>query len=77
MIKAHRNDYIDYFYNKIFINLPEFDILEGNNLIFDKNSYCKLVIRIDYNQTLKTINVGQSGNTVINKISVKPFMNFE
>lgn len=80
LIKAHRNDYIDDFYNKMFINLPEnfeFDILEGNNLVFDKDSYCKLVISVDYNQTLKVINVGQSGNTFINKISVKPFMNFE
>ena len=80
LINAHRNNYIDDFFDKMFINLPEnfeFDILEGNNLIFDKNSHCKLVISVDYNQTLKVINVGQSGNTVINKITVKPIMNLE
>ena len=80
MIKAKRKNYIDDFYNKMFINLPEnfeFDILEGNNLNFDKKSYCKLVISVDYNQTLKLIDVGQSGNTDISKISVKPIMNFK
>ena len=71
----YRNIYIDDYFYKMFVSLPEnfeFDILEGNNLIFEKYSYCDLVINVDYNQTLKGINVGQSGNTIIRKISVKP-----
>lgn len=70
-----RNHYIDDYYNKIIIILPEnfeFDILEGNKLSFVKNSYCNLAISVNYNETIKNIDVGQSGNIVISKISVKP-----
>ena len=59
----------------MIICLPEnfeFDVLKGNNLCFDKYSYCDLVINVNYNQTLRGIKVGQSGYTVISKISVKP-----
>ena len=50
----------------------EFDILEGNNLRFNKISYHELVISAIYNQTLKVINIDESGNAVISKISIKP-----
>jgi len=71
----YRNYYIDIYYDEIFINLPEnfeFDILEGNNLRFNKISYHELVISAIYNQTLKVINIDESGNAVISKISIKP-----
>ena len=71
----YRNTYIDDYFHKMIICLPEnfeFDVLKGNNLCFDKYSYCDLVINVNYNQTLKGIKVGQSGNTVISKISIKP-----
>ena len=71
----HRNTYIEDHFYRMIISLPEnfeFDVLEGNNLYFDKYSYSDLVINVNYNQTLKGIKIGQSGNTVIRKISVKP-----
>ena len=71
----HRNTYIDDYHNRMYINLPknfEFDIMQGNNLSFIKNSYCTLVVSVNYNQTLSKIDVGQSGNAIITKISVKP-----
>jgi hypothetical protein len=66
----HRNTYIDYYYNRMNINLSkdfEFDILEGNNLIFNKHSYNSLVIKIDKSNTLEYLNVDQSGSTFIKK----------
>ena len=71
----HRNHYIDDYHNRMYINLPnnfEFDIMQGNNLSFVKNSYCTLVVSVNYNQTFSKIDVGQSGNAAITKISVKP-----
>ena len=73
--QSYRNTYIDDYFYRMIISLPEnfeFDVLEGNNLYFDKYSYSDLVINVNYNQTLKGIKIGQSGNTVIRKISVKP-----
>lgn len=71
----HRNTYIEDHFYRMIISLPEnfeFDVLKGNNLTFDKYSYCDLVISVNYNKTLKGIRVGQSGNAIISKISVKP-----
>ena len=71
----HRNTYIEDHFYRMIISLPEnfeFDVLKGNNLTFDKYSYCDLVINANYNETLKGIRVGQSGNAIISKISVKP-----
>ena len=75
IFQSHRDTYIDDHFHKMIISLPEnfeFDVLKGNNLNFEKYSYCDLVININYNRTLKDIKVGQSGYTVISKISVKP-----
>ena len=71
----HRNTYIEDHFYRMIISLPEnfeFDVLKGNNLTFEIYSYCDLVININYNKTLKDIRVGQSGNAIISKISVKP-----
>ena len=71
----HRNTYTDIYYNKMYIVLSkdfEFNILEGNNLNFDKKSYNSLVININHSNTLNRIHVGQFGSTLIKKISVKP-----
>jgi len=73
----HRNTYIDDYFYKMIINLPEnfeFNALEGNKLCFKKYSHCNLVISVNYDQTLKLIKVGESGYAFISKISVKPIL---